>query len=78
MSRYRRSSDDGSWCGCLLWIALIVFNVLVGGWSVEYLLEFFLNKAIPFLGAMVIGLFVGELSVPVAIVIAILKWCKVL
>lgn len=53
---------------------LIVFNLFVGGWSVNYLLLFFLDKTISFLGAMLIGLFVGEVSIPVAITIALLKW----
>lgn len=67
------SSGGAGWinCGCVL--LLLAFNVFIGGWSVNYLLEFFLEKTIPFLGAAAIGLFVGELSVPVAIVVALLK-----
>ena len=63
-------------CGCA--VALLVFNVLVGSWSVNYLLEFFLSKTIPFLGSALIGLFVGEISIPVAVVIAVLKHFHVL
>jgi hypothetical protein len=58
-------------CGCSL--VLILFNLLVGGWSVNYLLSFFLDKTIPFLGAALIGLVAGEISVPVAIVVALLR-----
>ena len=63
-------------CGC--GILIIIFNIFVGGWSVNYLLEFFLNKTIPFVGAALIGLFAGEISIPVAVVIAILKYFGVL
>jgi len=63
-------------CGCI--ILVIVFNLLIGGWSVNYLLDFFLAKTIPFIGAAVIGLFVGEISVPVAVVVWILAYCGVM
>ena len=63
-------------CGCAL--AMLIFNVWIGGWSVNYLLSFFLDKTIPFLGSALIGLFVGELSVPVAVVVAILRHFGVL
>lgn len=70
---YRRSDGaiNAVSCGCGL--LLIAFNFLVGGWSVNYLLEFFLEKTIPFIGAAAIGLVAGEISVPVAVVIAILR-----
>lgn len=55
--------------GCLI----IVFNLFVGGWSVNYLLNFFLEKTIPFIGAAIIGLIVGEVSIPVAVAVAILR-----
>jgi hypothetical protein len=58
-------------CGCFLVIAL--FNFLVGAWSVNYLLLVFLGKTIPFLGAALIGLFAGEISIPTAIVVWLLK-----
>lgn len=68
----RKSSENSlATCGC--GILLIAFNIFVGSWSVNYLLGFFLNKTIPFLGAALIGLVAGEISVPVAVVIAILR-----
>lgn len=63
-------------CGCV--VALLVFNVWLGSWSVNYLLEFFLNKTIPFLGAALIGLFAGEVSIPVAVVVSVLKYFHIL
>lgn len=67
------STDDNGLlnCGCALLLAL--FNILVGGWSVVYLLNVFADKAISFLGACLIGLFVAEISVPLAIVTWLLK-----
>lgn len=58
-------------CGCAGVILLL--NVLFGGWSVNYLLAEFAGKTIPFLGAVLIGLFTGEVTIPVAIVVWLLK-----
>lgn len=63
-------------CGCA--VLAIVFNLFVGGWSVNYLLAFFLGKTIPFIGAALIGLVAGEISVPVALVIWALRYFGVL
>jgi hypothetical protein len=59
-------------CGCTIFI--VVLNLLVGGWSVNYILTFFLDKAIPFFWATVIGLFAGEITIPVAVIVAILHY----
>jgi hypothetical protein len=50
----------------------LILNLTVGGWSVDAILSWF-GKDIPFLADTVIGLFVAELSIPVAIVGSILK-----
>lgn len=57
-------------CGCFLFFVL--FNLILGGWSVNYLLLSFAEKTIPFFWATVVGLFVGEFSIPIAIVAKIL------
>lgn len=49
-------------CGCVL--AIVLFNLLAGGWSVDFVLRIFLIQ-IPFIGDMLIGLFVAQLTVPV-------------
>lgn len=67
---------DVSSCGCFL--AVVVFNLFAGGWSVNYLLLYFAAKTIPLWGAVLIGLFVGEISIPTAVVIALLKLFGVL
>jgi len=73
MTKYSISSESSPGvCGCYL--ALFLFNVIVGGWSVNYLMVFFLDKTLPFLGVVLIGMFAAEVSVPVAIVIVILKF----
>jgi hypothetical protein len=75
MSRYSRSSstDDGTTIKCGCYLVILLVNILVGGWSVNYLLMTFADKSIPFFWATVIGAFVGEISIPVAVVVAILR-----
>jgi len=58
---------------CVFWVLFFLFNLFVGAWSVNYVLFAFLGKTLPFLGAMLIGLFAAEVSVPVAIVVWLLK-----
>jgi hypothetical protein len=57
-------------------IAVIVFNIMVGGWSVHQILSWF-GKSIPTIADVAIGLFTAEFSVPVAIVGYVLKACGV-
>jgi hypothetical protein len=71
-----KDNVTGIECGC--YIAVLIFNLLFGGWSVNYLLDFFAGKMIPFFWAVVIGLFTGQFSIPVAAAIWILKLCGVL
>lgn len=58
--------------GCLSIILIVLFNVLAGAWSVNEILSWF-GRSVPFIADMLIGLFVAEFSVPVAIVGYILK-----
>lgn len=79
MSKYGQSYDGGTagiQCGC--WVIILLCNLVFGGWSVNYLLDIFAGKVIPFFWAMVIGLFAGQFSIPVAVVVWILKMCEVL
>lgn len=62
--------------GCCLGVLLM--NLILGSWSVNVILLTFLGKTIPWIGAALIGLVAGEISVPVALVITILKWFGVL
>ena len=81
MSYVKRDYSDktaGLSCGC--WWMIILANAILGGWSVEYLLYIFTHLAnrIPWFWACVAGLFAGEVTMPVAVVVAILHAFKVL
>jgi hypothetical protein len=60
--------------GCFLFI--IALNLTVGTWSVIQILSWF-GKTIPLWGSVLIGLFIGEFSVPIAIVGWLLRICGV-
>jgi hypothetical protein len=70
MSKYSSNDESGLNCGCYIFV--LIFNLLVGGWSVNYLL-LLLGKNIPFFWDTLIGIFTAEISVPVAVVVWILK-----
>lgn len=55
---------------------IIILNITVGAWSVIEILSWF-GKSIPLWVNALIGLFVGEFSIPVAIIGWILKICGV-
>jgi hypothetical protein len=55
-----------------IFIGVIVLNTVLGGWSIDCILNW-LGKDIPFFFDMIIGLFIAELSVPVAIIGQILR-----
>lgn len=61
---------DKSGCGCVIFV--LALNLVVGTWSVIEILSWF-GKSIPLIGNIIIGLFAGELSIPVAIIGYILK-----
>lgn len=63
-------------CGCIIYLVLVLFNIFIGGISVDYILSWF-GKDIPNIADGVIGLFVGEISVPIAIIGWILQACGV-
>lgn len=62
--------------GCLTSIVVIIINLFVGGWSVIEILSWF-GKTIPFWYNVLIGLFVAEFSIPIAIIGWILRICGV-
>lgn len=74
----RKSNTDTSLATCGCYVLFIVLNLALGGWSVNYLLDFFVSKTIPFLWATVVGLFIGEFSIPAAIVVKILAFFGIL
>lgn len=66
----RSGSGNPMSCGCLI----LLFNVLLGGWSVDYCLGFILNKDVPWYIDMLIGLIAGEVTIPTAIILWILSY----
>lgn len=72
MNRIQRTQATlmGSQLGCFL--IVLAFNIVVGAWSVDYILSFF-GKDIPIFADILIGLFVAQLSVPVAIAMWLLR-----
>jgi hypothetical protein len=57
--------------GCV--VAWLAFLLVFGGWSVNYCLNVLLQKDIPFVGDILIGLFAGSITIPLAIVLWILS-----
>lgn len=57
---------------CLIWLIIVGVNVTLGAMSVDYIL-FWLGKDIPFLADAAIGLFAGEITIPIAVIGWILK-----
>ena len=54
-------------CGC--WIAILILNLALGAWSVNRLLDFLVDKTIPFGWAMLVGLFAGEITIPFGLIV---------
>jgi len=70
--QYKREKDN-SYCGCWFALAILIINLSAGAWSVNYLLLTLVEKTIPLAGAILIGAIVGELSIPTAVVVWLLK-----
>jgi hypothetical protein len=62
--------------GLGLGVFILLLNISIGAWSIIEILSWF-GKSIPLLANVIIGLFVGEFSIPVAIIGYILKACGV-
>lgn len=62
--------------GCFIVLFFFILNITVGTWSVIEILSWF-GKTIPIWGSILIGLFVGEFSIPIAIIGWILRMCGV-
>ncbi len=63
---------DGSMSlGCAL--AILAFNVTIGYVSVQYLLTTFIGAAAPWFAALIGGLFLGQITVPAALVVWLIQ-----
>ena len=76
--RYHHSSSNAGLFQCGCYLAILIINLSVGAWNVNYLLDFFLHKMIPIWGAVIIGAFGAEITIPAAIIVAILRVCHIL
>lgn len=71
--RYTTSiTVGGGFCGC--WTIILILNLLIGGFCTDYVLFSVLGKNIPWWADCLIGLFLGEFTIPAAIVCWILGW----
>jgi hypothetical protein len=70
---YRPENDSSTWTTCGVYLLIAAVNLFLGGISVQYLIEVFTTKVIPFWGATIIGLFAGEITIPVAVIVYLLK-----
>lgn len=61
-------TTSAGFVGCGALTTLFITNILLGSWSVMYLSNTFLHTQISWIGAALIALFVGQFTVPVAIV----------
>ncbi len=61
--------------GCV--VIIFLFNLLLGGWSFDYCLWSIFGKDVPFYMDMLCGLFVGQFTIPLAVVCLLLRCCGV-
>jgi len=72
----QRGAAEGEACGsCGCAIAILICNLLLGGVTVNYCLESFIGKTVDFVWAAIAGLFLGEISLPLAVVCWLLRIC---
>lgn len=65
------NENAGFTCGCMVLIVLL--NLSIGAWCAQYLLLTWFAKDIPWYADMIIGLFLGELTIPLTVITFILK-----
>lgn len=65
----------GAQIGCCL--SIVLFNLFVGWWSIDFISNQVFNKNLPFIADLIIGVIAAELSVPIAVILWILRSCGV-
>lgn len=73
MLRMRVNDGAPAGCTCGCWCGLLIFNLLLGGVTLNYTLMSIIGKSIPFGYAVVAGLFIGQFTVPAAVVCWVLR-----
>lgn len=66
-------NDAGGPIGCLLLLAVLAVNFFIGGYCVNYVLASLTAHPTSIILAGIIGLFVGEFTIPLAIICWILR-----
>ena len=69
----RTSHFEFNRVSCALMIAIALLNTTVGAWSVNLLLALF-SIDIPLFGDIIIGLFAGQITIPLALIVLLLRW----
>lgn len=67
-------TDAEQGCSCLLALGILLVNITLGGMSINYLLQVWFSKDIPWIGDILIGLFLAELSIPAAVITWVLRY----
>jgi len=62
-------------CACLVWI--LIFNLIVGSLCFSYDANFLFGVHVPWYLAVLGGVFLGEVVVPVTVICSILSVCGV-
>jgi hypothetical protein len=73
MTISNKTMTRGSYLSCGCGLLIIILNLVGGAWSVNYLLEFFLDKTIAWGYAFLIGIFSGQFSIPIAVIMYLLE-----
>ncbi|HYT42591.1 MAG TPA: hypothetical protein VEP90_09610, partial [Methylomirabilota bacterium] len=58
-----------------VWVVFLITNMLLGAWSLNYVLMIFIGKHIPIFATILGGLVLGQFTVPLAILCWIIKLC---
>ena len=70
-------TDEASACSCGCMLLILLCNLLLGGICTDYSLWFYFGIHIPFVACIVIGLFLGQFAVPLAVIAWVLHLCGV-
>jgi hypothetical protein len=71
--RYHRPRARLPW-GCVLpWLAFLTFNVALGAWTFSYCLWALTGRTAPWWADAVCGLVGGEVTVPLALILWVLR-----
>ena len=69
-----RRNDDGlgiagAGCGCGSWLTVLAINLTIGWVCASYLIEAIWGKVIVWWGAVLIGMFLGEVAIPASVIV---------